>query len=87
MKLNAEASLARKLQIPKAVVANKVGKKYEFAAKVMLKLQVTPNFVIRKKIKNRTESSWSSPHTKIRIPPMVDIEKAMIKLSLTPIFS
>ena len=54
-KLNAEAPRAKKLQIPNAVDANKVGKKYEFAAKFILKQHVIPNFVSRKQTKNRFE--------------------------------
>ena len=55
-KLAEENNRARKLQKPKAVAAKRVGKKYEFATKLILKVQVTPNFVSKKKIKNNTES-------------------------------
>ena len=46
-KLNDEKRRARKLQIPMAVEAKSTGKKYAFAAKVILKVQVTPNFANR----------------------------------------
>ena len=87
MKLNAEANLAKKLHTPIAVAANRVGKKYEFATKLMLKQQVTPNLVIKKKIKKSTESSCYNPHAKMTTPPMLEIVKARPKLSFTPILS
>lgn len=54
-KLNDEVKRAAKLQTPMAVAANKVGNRYELAAKLILKAQVTPNLVNRKKMKNRVE--------------------------------
>lgn len=47
MKLVEAKRRARKLQIPKAVAANKVGKKKLLAKKLMLKVHETPNFAKR----------------------------------------
>lgn len=55
MKLKAETNLAPKLHMPRAVAAKSVGKKSEFATKLMLKVHVTPNFVSKKQTKNHIE--------------------------------
>jgi len=56
MKLNDVVKRAAKLHTPIAVAAKRVGNRYEFAAKLMLKAHVTPNFVNKKKIKKRVDS-------------------------------
>ena len=86
-KLNAEAPRARKLQTPMAVAANKVGKKYEFAAKLILKQHVMPNLVKRKHRKNSTELWCCRPQIRMRMPPIVEIVNERIRLNLTPIRS
>lgn len=45
-----------KLQTPIALAANRVGKKKEFALKLMLNVHETPNLARRKNIKNNVES-------------------------------
>ncbi len=55
IKLKAETNLAPKLQTPRAVAAKSVGKKSEFATKLMLKVHVTPNYVSKKQTKNQIE--------------------------------
>ena len=55
-KLKAETKRAKKLHTPRAVAANKVGKKYELATKLILNVHVTPNFVSKKHTKKRFES-------------------------------
>ena len=47
---------AKKLQMPRAVAQNMVGKKYELATKLILKQQVTPNFVIKNITRNTVDS-------------------------------
>ena len=54
-KLKDEVKRAAKLHTPIAVAANKVGNRYELAAKLILKAHVTPNLVNRKKMKKRVE--------------------------------
>ena len=70
-----------------AVAAKRVGKKYEFATKLILNVHVTPNFVSRKQKKNQIELSCYKPHAKIKMPPTVEMEKAIMKHCLTPILS
>ena len=46
-KLKEAKRRARKLHTPRAVAANRTGKKYELATKLILKAQETPNFANR----------------------------------------
>lgn len=55
-KLRAAKSLPEKLQKPRAVAANRVGKKYWFAAKLSAKQIVTPNFASMKNAKKYADS-------------------------------
>ena len=52
-KLNPENRRAKKLHTPSAVAENRTGKKYWFAAKLILKQHVTPNLAIKKITKNQ----------------------------------
>lgn len=84
-KLNPENRRAKKLHTPSAVAENRTGKKYWFAAKLILKQHVTPNLAIKKITKNQGDDWFSKPHASIRIPPTVEIISERIKLRFTPI--
>ena len=52
-----------------------------------MNVHATPNFASKKQKKNQIEVSFYKPQAKIKTPPSVEIAKAMMKLSFTPILS
>ena len=85
-KLEEEQVRAANVQMPIAVEANSVGKKYWLEAKLMLNEHVTPNLAGKNNTKKRLESWWSRPQKRIKKPPIVEIANESIKLNLTPTF-
>ena len=83
-KLKAETDRPKKLQIPRAVEANKVGNSTELAMKLILAAQAMPSLHRRNKTKNQGESMCQRPHAAVIVPPIHEIANEKIRLYLIP---